>query len=52
MTGPYSENPKGYYGEWVKCVTRNHVGKAALGFYESPNNINSSKTNVIKHRNN
>ena len=37
-------------GDWVKCVTRTRtrVGKPALGFYESLENIYSSKTNAIK----
>ena len=37
--------------EWVKCVTRNRVGKPALGFYESLKNIYSSKTNAVKAQN-
>ena len=35
-------------GDWVKCVTRTHVGKPVLGFYESLENMYSSKTNAIK----
>ena len=31
--------------------TRTRVGKPALGFYESLENIYSSKTNVVKHIN-